>query len=353
MEFPGFPLYQKILLSMCKDDRICYWIEDFEWIFHKDSETVDVLAFEKCLCRLKKAFIIASTSSILKVNRKVSKLFSWKVSFEESKIQSWNPNIQSVDWSDIGGYSKLKSKLRFYISLLKNDSTRKTLLEKNLAIPSGIILYGSPGTGKTLLVKAMASELGGGFLPITIPDILHHEVGESERRLAEIFSNAKKYEPCIIFIDELDSMFAAREESESYMNTISTRLAFEFSQLRKETRRILVIGATNNLDAIETSLRSPGRFDCCIEVCLPTAMDRELILRKLTESKKTDGIDFSKWANFIKGSPAELSEFIRLASLESIEEDMAEGQLRNTCVLTNGHLENAFCSLLGITDLSI
>ncbi|MET1125004.1 MAG: CDC48 family AAA ATPase, partial [Archaeoglobaceae archaeon] len=138
--------------------------------------------------------------------------------------------------------------------------------------PKGVLLYGPPGTGKTLIAKAVANEIGANFYTINGPEIMSKFYGESEQRLREIFEEAKQNAPSIIFIDEIDSIAPRRED---VTGEVERRVVAQLLTLMdglEERGQVIVIGATNRIDAVDPALRRPGRFDREIEIGVP---DRE------------------------------------------------------------------------------
>ncbi len=175
-----------------------------------------------------------------------------------------------VTYEDIGGLKDELQKVREVIEL----PLRYPELFQRLGIepPKGVLLYGPPGTGKTLIAKAVANEIGASFFTINGPEIMSKFYGESEQRLREIFEEAKENAPSIIFIDEIDSIAPKREE---VTGEVERRVVAQLLTLMdglEERGQVIVIGATNRIDAVDPALRRPGRFDREIEIGVP---DRE------------------------------------------------------------------------------
>ncbi|MEM2272161.1 MAG: CDC48 family AAA ATPase, partial [Archaeoglobaceae archaeon] len=154
-------------------------------------------------------------------------------------------------------------------------------LFKRLGIepPKGVLLHGPPGTGKTLIAKAVANEIGASFFTINGPEIMSKFYGESEQRLREIFEEAKQNAPSIIFIDEIDSIAPKRED---VTGEVERRVVAQLLTLMdglEERGQVIVIGATNRIDAVDPALRRPGRFDREIEIGVPDREGRFEILQ--------------------------------------------------------------------------
>ncbi|MEM1579352.1 MAG: CDC48 family AAA ATPase [Archaeoglobaceae archaeon] len=182
-----------------------------------------------------------------------------------------------VTYEDIGGLKEELQKVREIIEL----PLRYPELFKRLGIepPKGVLLYGPPGTGKTLIAKAVANEIGASFFTINGPEIMSKFYGESEQRLREIFEEAKQNAPSIIFIDEIDSIAPKREE---VTGEVERRVVAQLLTLMdglEERGQVIVIGATNRIDAVDPALRRPGRFDREIEIGVPDREGRFEILQ--------------------------------------------------------------------------
>ncbi len=182
-----------------------------------------------------------------------------------------------VTYEDIGGLKEELQKVREIIEL----PLRYPELFQRLGIdpPKGVLLYGPPGTGKTLIAKAVANEIGASFFTINGPEIMSKFYGESEQRLREIFEEAKENSPSIIFIDEIDAIAPRRDE---VTGEVERRVVAQLLALMdglEERGQVIVIGATNRIDAVDPALRRPGRFDREIEIGVPDREGRFEILQ--------------------------------------------------------------------------
>src|ERR671919_634081 len=175
--------------------------------------------------------------------------------------------VPSITYEDIGGLKNEVAKVREMIELpLRHPELFKRL---GVEAPKGVILHGPPGTGKTLLAKAVANETNANFYSIGGPEIMSKFYGESEERLRNIFQEAEKNAPSIIFIDELDSIAPKRED---VSGEVERRIVAQLLSLMdglKARGKVVVIGATNRINAIDPALRRPGRFDREIEIGVP------------------------------------------------------------------------------------
>lgn len=171
------------------------------------------------------------------------------------------PKVPKVLWSDIGGLAKLKDEIQSSIGLpLKHVH----LMGKNLR-RSGILLYGPPGTGKTLVAKAVATECYLSFLSVQGPELLNMYVGQSEQNVREVFARARSAAPCVLFLDELDSLAPNRGvagDSGGVMDRVVSQLLAEMDGMGGDASKpIFILAATNRPDLIDPALLRPGRFD--------------------------------------------------------------------------------------------
>ncbi len=185
--------------------------------------------------------------------------------------------LKRVSYEDIGGLKDELQRLRETIEL----PMRHPELFQKLGIepPKGVLLYGPPGTGKTLIAKAVASESGAHFISIAGPEVISKYYGESEQRLREVFEEARQNAPSIIFIDELDSITPRREEVTGEVERRVVAQLLTMMDGLEERGQVVVIGATNRIDAVDPALRRPGRFDREIEIGVPSELDRIEIMK--------------------------------------------------------------------------
>lgn len=185
--------------------------------------------------------------------------------------------ISGITYEDIGGLSEELQKIREMVELpMKHPELFRHL---GIEPPKGVILYGPPGTGKTLIAKALANETGASFLTINGPEIMSKFYGESEARLREVFQEAEQRAPSIIFIDELDAIAPKRSE---VTGEVERRVVSQLLTLMdglKGRGQVVVIGATNRIEAVDPALRRPGRFDREIRIGVPDKNGRKEILQ--------------------------------------------------------------------------
>ena len=226
----------------------------------------------------------------------------------------------TVGWDDIGGVDEAEDRLREGVELpLKNPQAFERL---GIRPAKGFLLYGPPGTGKTLLAKAVAKEAEANFISMKSSDLLSKWYGESEQQIARMFARARSVAPCVIFIDEIDSLVPARgtggNEPQVTARVVNTILA-EMDGM-EELSSIVVIGATNRPALVDPAILRPGRFDELIYVGAPDEAGREHILKIHTANmplaEDVDLAGLAKVTNRYTG--ADLEDLVRRAGLVAI-----------------------------------
>jgi len=198
-------------------------------------------------------------------------------------------SLKHISYEDVGG---LKGELQHVRETIELPLRHPELFNRlGIEPPKGVLLYGPPGTGKTLIAKAVANESGAHFISIAGPEVISKYYGESEQRLREIFDEAEENAPSIIFIDELDSIAPKREDVSGEVERRVVAQLLTMMDGLEERGQVVVIGATNRLDAIDQALRRPGRFDREIEIGVPSESDRQEILRIHTKRMPLEGDD--------------------------------------------------------------
>lgn len=241
-------------------------------------------------------------------------------------LRSVEVEVPQIAWEDIGGLDNIKQTLRESVegALLYPELYLQT---KALA-PKGILLWGPPGTGKTLLAKAVASQARANFIGVNGPELLSRWVGASEQAVRELFAKARQAEPCVVFIDEIDTLAPARG-SFSGDSGVSDRVV---GQLLTELDgievgcTILVIGATNRPDALDPALLRAGRLDLQMKVDLPDLASRLAILQVHCQGRPLQDVDLAYWAEMTKDwNGADLTLLSNQAAVEAIRRFRSEG----------------------------
>jgi len=239
------------------------------------------------------------------------------LSFGKSRARLLQPNQGKVTFDDVAGIDEVKEEVREIIDFLKNPQKFRRLGGR---IPKGVLLVGPPGTGKTLLAKAIAGEAGVPFLSISGSDFVEMFVGVGAARVRDLFEQARKHAPCIVFIDEIDAVGRQRgagiggghDEREQTLNQLLVEMdGFDSSE------GIIICAATNRPDILDPALLRPGRFDRRIYVPLPDIKGREEILRIHCRNKPlADDVDLRKIARGTPGfSGADLANMVNEAAL--------------------------------------
>jgi transitional endoplasmic reticulum ATPase len=231
--------------------------------------------------------------------------------------------VPEVRWSDIGGLDEVKQQLREVVEWpLKYPESFKRL---GIEPPKGVLLYGPPGCGKTLLAKAVATESGANFIAVKGPEIMSKWVGESEKAIREIFKKARIYAPSVVFLDEIDSIAPIRGvlEDTHVTERVVSQLLTELDSIEK-LRNVAIIAATNRPDLVDPALLRPGRFDRVIYVPPPDRRARLEILKVHTRKVPlASDVDLEKLAELTEGySGADLEALVREAALVALRENL-------------------------------
>jgi len=229
----------------------------------------------------------------------------------------------SFTFKDVAGNEEEKEEMKELIDFLKNP---KKYQDIGASIPKGVLLEGPPGTGKTLLAKAVAGEANVPFYSISGSEFVEKYVGVGASRIRSLFKDAKYNSPCVIFIDEIDVLGGKRgggnssgsRENDQTLNQLLT----EMDGFHK-SKGLIVIGATNRKDILDSALLRPGRFDRQFTVDLPDVKAREAILKVHAKNKKLDKkVDFSQIAQQTPGmSGAQLAAVLNEASILTVRND--------------------------------
>ncbi len=231
-----------------------------------------------------------------------------------------SPGPDAVSFTDVAGAESVKAELAEIVDVLRNPDRYRSI---GARLPKGVLLIGPPGTGKTLLARAVAGEAGVPFLSISGSDFMEMFVGVGAARVRDLFAEARRSSPCIVFIDEIDSVGRKRgagvggghDEREQTLNQLLAELdGFSSSS------GIVVLGATNRPDVLDAALLRPGRFDRHIDVPLPDRDERRDILRVHTSSLRmhTD-VDLDALARTTPGmSGADLANLLNEAALAAV-----------------------------------
>ncbi len=260
--------------------------------------------------------------------KKLGDVNSRSISFGNSRarLQDKIDAKNKVTFADVAGNEEAKQELTEVIDFLKRP---EEYIKMGAKIPKGVLLVGSPGTGKTLMAKAVAGEAGVPFFYISGSEFVEMFVGVGASRVRDLFTQAKRKSPCVVFIDEIDAVGRQRgyglgsgnDEREQTLNQILTEMdGFE------TTTTVIVIGATNRPDVLDPALLRPGRFDRQITVTLPDRREREQILKVHAKNKKfASDVDFGVVARRTPGfSGADLMNVVNEAAILAVREGKKE-----------------------------
>ncbi len=280
-------------------------------IYSKSSKYLIYIAIFLLLSILIALLIILRRNTA--ANRAVA-LSNTKGIDEPSEIK---PQYNSdISFKDVAGISEVKEDLEEIIGFLKTPLKYQKL---DIRMPKGVLLIGPPGVGKTLIAKAISAEAGVPFFYHSGANFVHIYAGMGAKRVKELFKKAKELAPSIIFIDEIDSVGKDRgnlnsDEREATLNQLLVEMdGFDSSQ------GVIVIGATNRLDVLDSALLRPGRFDRRVFIDLPNLSEREQILNLYLKNKKHT-IDISYIAKITAGfSPAALETLINESALNAVK----------------------------------
>jgi transitional endoplasmic reticulum ATPase len=246
---------------------------------------------------------------------------------EYDTVRYVEPSATRMSFSDVGGLDDVKREIRRRIitPFLKPSLFQRFKRQSG----GGILMYGPPGCGKTLLARATAGECGAKFYNVSITDVLDMYIGESERKLHEIFEQARRNAPAVIFFDEIEAIGGKRQHSrEATSAKVVSQFLTELDSFAQNNHQVLVLGATNVPWAVDPAFRRPGRFDRVLFVPPPDASARQTILDLLLDGRPlADSIDTRDIVKRTSGfSGADLRNLVDTAADEAIEESIASGK---------------------------
>jgi len=241
-----------------------------------------------------------------------------EVALNPKAVEISDEKIPGITYEDIGGLSDEIKKIREMVEIpLKHPEIFEKL---GIEPPKGVLLHGPPGTGKTLLAKAVANESDANFILLNGPECMSKFYGESEKRIRDIFEEAEKTAPSIIFIDELDAIAPKREDVTGEVERRVVSQILTVMDGLKSRGKVIVIGATNRVNAIDSALRRPGRFDREIEINVPGKAGRLTILKIHTRGMPLNKVNLEEIAAVTHG-------FVG-ADLEALTKEAAMNVLR-------------------------
>jgi transitional endoplasmic reticulum ATPase len=258
--------------------------------------------------------------------------------------------LDEVGYDDVGGVRKQMAQIRELVELpLRHPQLFKTIGVKP---PKGILLYGPPGSGKTLIARAVANETGAFFFVINGPEVMSKLAGESESNLRKAFEECEKNSPAILFIDEIDSIAPKREKTQGEVERRIVSQLLTLMDGLKTRAHVIVIGATNRPNSIDPALRRFGRFDREIDIGVPDEVGRLEVLRIHTRNMKLDdNVDLEAVSRDTHGYVgADLAALCTEAALQCIrekmdvidlEDDTIDAEILNSMSVTMDHFKTA------------
>jgi SpoVK/Ycf46/Vps4 family AAA+-type ATPase len=234
----------------------------------------------------------------------------------------------TIGLDDVAGMAGVKRRLRTaFLAPLENPALRR-MYGKSLR--GGLLLYGPPGCGKTFIARATAGELGARFIGVGLHEILDMYLGESERRLHEVFEHARREAPCVLFFDEVDALGRRRTQlTHSAGRDVIVQFLAELDSFGSENEGVFVLGATNHPWDVDPALRRPGRFDRTVLVLPPDAEARRKVLELNLRDRPTEEVDLEPLvAGTEMFSGADLAHVCETAAEFAIEDSIETGVAR-------------------------
>ncbi|XP_016955879.1 nuclear valosin-containing protein-like isoform X1 [Drosophila biarmipes] len=259
--------------------------------------------------------------------------------------------VPDTTWDDIGALEKIREELK--LAVLAPVKYPEMLERLGLTAPSGVLLCGPPGCGKTLLAKAIANEAGINFISVKGPELMNMYVGESERAVRACFQRARNSAPCVIFFDEFDSLCPKRSDGGDGNNSgtrIVNQLLTEMDGV-EERKGVYILAATNRPDIIDPAILRPGRLDTILYVGMPEQSERAEILKATTKNGKrpvlAEDVNLDEIAAQTEGyTGADLAGLVKQASMFSLRQSLNNGdtKLDDLCVRSQ-HFKEALQQL--------
>lgn len=277
--------------------------------------------------------------------------FTTAVKFiEPSSRREGFSTVPAQTWEDVGSLETIKARLEQAVCLPIRRADLFSKLNKDTVMHGndGVLLYGPPGCGKTLLAKAVANASGASFISVKGPELLNKYVGESERAVRQVFERARISPPCVIFFDEMDALCPRRDGSSGSSGAterVVNQMLTEMDGAGESNRGVIVIGATNRPDMVDPAMLRPGRLGLLMYVPLPDASARANILRTLMRNTlySEEEIDFEKIAkDTSRFSGADMACLVRSAITQAVVRlDLSGGE----AVVASGDFERARASI--------
>ncbi|HUN36108.1 MAG TPA: ATP-binding protein [Trebonia sp.] len=248
--------------------------------------------------------------------------------FSDEGQDAFDTQRPTLRLADVGGMEAVKARLEVaFLAPLRNPELRR-LYGKSLR--GGLLLYGPPGCGKTFLARAVAGEMGARFIVVGIPEILDMYIGQSERNLHEVFTQARRSAPCVLFLDEVDALGQKRSQlRNSAARGIVNQLLAEMDSVAANNEGLFVLGATNQPWDVDAALRRPGRFDRTVLVLPPDPPARAAILQYHLRARPVEKIELAALVTWTSGfSGADLAHLCETAAERALIDSARSGVVR-------------------------
>jgi transitional endoplasmic reticulum ATPase len=338
----GMPLSEDVTLEKLADITHGFVGADIEALAREAAMSV----LRKILPKIDFELADIPYETLMELQVTMDNFYEAMTEVEPSAIREFFVEVPDVKWEDIGGLDDVKGQLKEAIEWpLKYPEVFK---KANTQPPKGILLHGAPGTGKTLLAKAVANESGVNFISVKGPSLISKYVGESERGIREVFKKAKQASPTILFFDEIDSLVPKRGTSSTDSHVTERVISQFLTEMDgiEELRGVVVLAATNRLDLVDPALLRSGRFDLLFELPIPDEETRLSIFKIHTKEKPLDkGVDLKNLASRADGLVgSDIQSLCRRASMNAIRRFIA-GEKSKELFITCDDFEAALRSL--------
>ena len=312
---------------MCSEQRVMTLVKEAKLQEESNAQEAAKKYFEaaKALLELSSHHPEKENEYMDVANRMYNKAKKLKSSAMQGTTISKPKN--DITFASIAGLEELKQDIRFkIIEPLKNPELFKYY---HKTVGGGVLMYGPPGCGKTLIAKATANEAKATFIHVKSSDIKSKFVGETEKNIAELFAQARKNQPSIIFFDEFEALGGDRAEGLSHERSAVAQLLTEMDGVDSGDQQILLLAATNEPWAIDAALRREGRFGTTIFIPPPDLAAREQILELQMQKRPTEKIDYSAFAQLTEGfSGADIKAVCEYATNLALKESLLTGKKR-------------------------
>ena len=247
---------------------------------------------------------------------------------ENITVGPWEDFEAPITLDDVGGMEDVKKRLNMaFLAPLKNPEMMKMY---GKSLKGGLLLYGPPGCGKTFIARALAGELGATFMSVGLSDVLDMYLGESEKKLHEIFETARRKSPTVLFFDEIDALGQKRSQMKnSGGRTVVNQLLSEMDSVGSDNKNVFILGATNHPWDVDTALRRPGRFDRVALVLPPDLAARLKILESNMRDRPVENLNLQLIADKTdQFSGADLAHLCESAVEYAMNESIETGEVR-------------------------